>query len=44
MAPDPPLNLLENTSLRDPTTLALTWSEGSANGAAPVTEYRVNIA
>jgi hypothetical protein len=43
-APDAPINLVELTGFRDPTTLALAWSQGSANGASPVTEYRINIA
>jgi hypothetical protein len=42
--PDAPINVAEDTSLRDPTTLGLTWNEGGSNGGAPVTEYRINIA
>jgi hypothetical protein len=43
-SPDAPVNLLENTAFRNPTTLGLTWSEGLNNGGATVTEYRVNLA
>jgi hypothetical protein len=42
--PDAPYNLAENTALRDPTSIGLTWNEGAANGGNPVTEYRINIA
>jgi hypothetical protein len=43
-APDKPMSLSEDNSLRDPISLGLTWSEGASNGQAAVTEYRVNIA
>jgi hypothetical protein len=43
-APSPPVSLAENTSKRDPTTLGLIWNEGTANGGAIVTEYRISIA
>jgi hypothetical protein len=43
-APDASINLAEDTSKRDPTTLGLTWDEGAFNGGAPVTEYRINMA
>jgi hypothetical protein len=28
-APDAPINLVENTALRTPTTLGLSWNEGA---------------
>jgi hypothetical protein len=43
-APDAPVNLAEDTSLRSPTELGLTWNEGAANGGAAVTEYRISYA
>jgi hypothetical protein len=42
--PDAPVSLAEDTLKRDPTTLGLTWSAGSANGGSSVTEYRINYA
>jgi hypothetical protein len=43
-APNAPINLAENTALRTPTTLGLTWNESPTNGGATVTEYRISRA
>lgn len=42
--PDKPINLLEDTAQRTPTTLGLTWNDGVENGGLPILDYRVNIA
>jgi hypothetical protein len=42
--PDAPINLAEDTGLRTPTSLGLTWEEGVSNGGALVTEYRLSMA
>lgn len=41
--PDPPINLLEDTSQRTSTQLAITWDEGAAAGGTPVLDYRIYI-
>lgn len=41
--PDPPINLLEDTSYRTSSTLALTWEAGATEGGTPVIDYRVLI-
>jgi hypothetical protein len=43
-APDAPVDLSEDTLLRDPTTIGLMWNEGSSDGGTLVTEYRINMA
>jgi hypothetical protein len=42
--PDKPLNLDEVYSERTPTTLGLSWIDGSENGGLPVLDYQVNRA
>ena len=42
--PDSPINLSENTSLRNATTLAIIWNDGSNNGGLPIIDYRILIA
>jgi hypothetical protein len=37
--PDKPVSLLENTSHRTATTLAITWSAGATNGGTAVIDY-----
>lgn len=41
--PDPPYNLLEDTSYRTATQLAITWDCCTAEGGTPVLDYRVLI-
>jgi len=39
--PDAPVSLTETISVRTSSSIALTWSEGAANGGATVEDYRV---
>jgi hypothetical protein len=40
--PDAPLNVLETIAARTSSSITFTWSEGVANGGAPVLNYRVS--
>jgi hypothetical protein len=40
--PDAPLSLLETISLRTDNSITFTWSEGAADGGAPVLDYRIS--
>ena len=42
--PDAPSSLVENTLLRTPTTLGITWTAPSFIGGATIIDYRINIA
>jgi hypothetical protein len=42
--PDPPINIAEDYSLRDPTTLGITWSPAVFTGGDVIIDYRINIA
>ena len=42
--PDPPINIAEDYSLRDPTTLGITWSPAAFTGGDVIIDYRINIA
>lgn len=42
--PERPINLVEDYSLRTPTTLGLIWNDGVDNGGLLVLDYRINIA
>jgi hypothetical protein len=42
--PDPPINLIENYSLRTPSTLGMTWEAAAFTGGAEILDYRVLIA
>ena len=42
--PDPPIDLVENYSLRTPTTLGLTWTKAPFIGGAVIDDYRVSFA
>ena len=39
--PDAPINVAETVEARTASTITFTWSEGAANGGAPVEDYRV---
>ena len=39
--PDSPVSLAETVIARTPTTITFTWNDGTANGGAPVLDYRV---
>ncbi len=42
--PDAPINLIENTSLRSFTQIAMTWQEGALANGSPVVDYTVSMA
>jgi hypothetical protein len=39
--PDAPINVAETVSERSASTISLTWTNGAANGGAPVLDYRI---
>ncbi len=41
--PDPPINLIENSELRNKTTLGIQWSPSSQTGGTSIIDYRVSI-
>lgn len=42
--PDPPINFIENYSLRSPTTLGMTWEAAAFIGGADIIDFRILIA
>lgn len=39
--PDAPVSVAETISDRTPTTITFTWSDGSSDGGAAVSDYRI---
>lgn len=42
--PDSPINLLEDTSQRTKSALAITWEAAAYDGLSPVIDYSINMA
>jgi len=40
--PDAPVSLADDVATTSATTIAMTWSQGAANGGTPVIDYRVS--
>jgi hypothetical protein len=40
--PDAPINLAETVSARTENSITFTWEAGSADGGAPLLDYRIN--
>jgi len=41
-SPDAPVSLANDVATTSATTIAMTWSEGAANGGTPVIDYRIS--
>jgi hypothetical protein len=41
---DPPINFVEDESVKAPTTIGLSWDEAPFNGGAIVEDYQISIA